>query len=111
MSAGVLGVQQKAPDLLELELQVVGSCLASILGTECGSSARTVHTLSPSAIFLTLVFITFVAILNCPLPLISFVNYQLCVSQLEISSSTGRLLFSSHVTVQQHLIHNILICS
>ena len=38
MSAGVLGVQQRAPDLLELELQVVGSCLAWILGTECGSS-------------------------------------------------------------------------
>ena len=101
----------RVSDLLELELQVVGSCLAWILGTECGSFARTVHTLNPRAIFLTLVFITFVAILNCPLPLISFVNYQLRVSQLEISSSTGRLLFSFHVTVQQYLIYNILICS
>lgn len=74
MSAGVLGVQQRAPDLLELELQVVGSCLAWILGTECGSFARTVHTLNPRAIFLTLVFITFVAILNCPLPMYSCIS-------------------------------------
>lgn len=52
MSADALGVQKRAPDLLELELQVVGSCLAWIQGTECGSSARTVHALNPGAAIL-----------------------------------------------------------
>lgn len=84
MNAGALEVQKRAPDLQELELQVVGSCLAWILGTECGSSARTVHALNPGAILLALAFITFVTTSNRPPPLISFVKYQLCVSQLEM---------------------------
>lgn len=86
MSAGAFEIQKRAPDLLELELQVVGSCLAWIQGTECGSSARTVHALNPgAAILLALAFITFMATSNRPPPLISFVKYQLCVSQLEMS--------------------------
>lgn len=44
------------------------------------------HALNPgAAILLALAFITFVATANRPPPLISFVKYQLCVSQLEMS--------------------------
>lgn len=38
MSASVCGVQRRVSVLLELEVQVVGSCPVCMLGTELGSS-------------------------------------------------------------------------
>lgn len=50
MSTGIRGVQEKATDTLELELQAVVSCLMWVLGTEPGSFGRAANTLSHWAI-------------------------------------------------------------
>lgn len=86
MSTGAPGVQKRAPDLLELELQEAGSSLAWLLGTECGSSAGTVHAPNPvpSSLPLSLLLLLLFRIVCLP-ALISFVKSQLCVSQREVA--------------------------
>lgn len=44
--AGAWGGQKRAPDSLKLEVQVVVSCLTSVLGTNFTFSAREVYTLN-----------------------------------------------------------------
>lgn len=45
MSEGALGDQKRAPDSLELELQVTVNCPSWVLGTDLRLSIRTAHTL------------------------------------------------------------------
>lgn len=80
MGGGAIGVQRRASDLQELQVQVVVNCFVWVLGTELGSPSRT-----PGTISLALVLTICVALPNFPSPLSLFAKDQLCISQLELS--------------------------
>lgn len=82
MGGGAVGVQRRASDLQELQVQVVVNRFTCVLGTELGSPARTPCTIISLALVLTI----FVAVPNFSSPLSLFAKFQLCVSRLELPS-------------------------